>query len=115
MGAPKRSLPHAKVSPVSFSFLTMNPPEHRVAIEVVEQGTGAAVPKAQIRLGPYRAATDEAGSVRFELPSGNFRMTIWKVSLDVPEQILKVDRDLALRVEAKVVPEEDPYSFYWKD
>jgi hypothetical protein len=37
------------------------------------------------------------------------------VSLETPEQILTVDRDLTLRIEAKVVPDEDPYSFYWKD
>ena len=115
MAAPKRGLPHGEASPVSFSFLTTNPPEHQVAIDVVEQGTGAPVSKAQIRLGPYRAATDEAGSVRFELPGGKFRLTIRKVSLETPEQTLTVDRDLALRVEAKVVPDEDPYSFYWKD
>ena len=115
MAAPKRGLPHGKASAASFSFLTTNPPEHHVAIKVVEQGTGAPVPKAQIRLGPYRAATDEAGSVRFELPGGEFRMMIRKESLEAPEQILKVDRDLAVRVEAKVVPEEDPYFFYWKE
>ena len=43
-----------------------------------------------------------------------FRMMIRKVSLEAPEQILEVDRDLALRIEAKVAPEEDPDSFYWK-
>jgi hypothetical protein len=53
--------------------------------------------------------------VRFELPGGKFRLTIRKVSLETPEQILTVDRDLTLRIEAKVVPDEDPYSFYWKD
>ena len=115
MATPERGLPHGKPSPAWFSFVTMNPPEHRVAIEIVEQETGAPVPNAQVRLGPHRAATDEAGSVRFKLPGGEFRMMIWKENHEAPEQILKVDRDLALRIEAKVVPEEDPYSFYWKD
>ncbi len=93
----------------------MNPPKHHVAIEIVEQETGAPVPNAQVSLGPHRAATHEAGSVCFKLPGGEFRMMIWKENHEAPEQILKVDRDLALRIEAKVVPEEDPYSFYWKD
>jgi hypothetical protein len=115
MAAPERGLPHGKPSPASFSFVAMNPPEHHVAFEIVEQETGAPVPDAQVRLGPYRAATDEAGSVRFQVPGGEFRMMIWKENREAPEQILKVDRDLALRIEATVVPEEDPYSFYWKD
>jgi hypothetical protein len=115
MAPPENGLPHGKPSPASFSFVTMNPPEHQIAIEIVEQETGAPVPSAQVRLGPHRAATNEAGSVRFQVPGGEFRMTIWKKNHKVPEQILQVDRDLALRIEAKVIPEEDPYSFYWKD
>jgi hypothetical protein len=115
MATPERGLPHGKPSPAAFSFVTMNPPEHLVAVEIVEQESGAPVPNAQVRLGPYRADTDEAGSVRFQVPGGEFRMMIWKKNHEAPEQILKIDRDLALRIEAKVVPEEDPYSFYWKD
>jgi hypothetical protein len=115
MSTPERGLPHGRSSPASFSFVTMNPPEHHVAIEIVEQDTGAPVPNAQVRLGPCRAATDEAGSVRFQVSGGEFRVTIWKKNHKAPERILRVDRDLALRIEAKVVPEEDPYSFYWKD
>ena len=114
MAAPEHGLPHGKPSPASFSFVTVNPPEHQVAIEIVKQETGAPVPNAQVRLGPYRATTDEAGSVRFQLPVGEFRMTIWKENHETAEQILKVDKNLALRIEAKVVPEKDPYSFYWK-
>jgi hypothetical protein len=115
MATPERGLPHGKSSPATFSFVTMNPPEHHVAIEIVEQATGAPVPDAQVRLGPCRAATDKAGSARFQVPAGEFRVTIWKKNHEAPERILRVDRDLALRIEAKVVPEEDPYSFYWKD
>jgi len=114
MVAPERSLPHGTPSPASFSFVAMNPPEHLVTIEMVEQETGAPIPNAQVRLGPHRAATDEGGLARFRLPGGDFKLMIRKEGREASEQVLKVDRDLELKFEAKAVPEKDPYSFYWK-
>jgi hypothetical protein len=115
MAAPEHGLPHGKPNPASFSFVTMNPPEYQVDIEIIEEETAAPVADAHVRLGPYRASTDQAGWVRFQLPGGEFGMRIWKENLQAPEQILQVDRNVVLKINAKVVPEKDPYAFYVRD
>jgi hypothetical protein len=105
-------LPHGAAS-ASFSFLTVRPPEHDVSVNVVESGTNTPVPDAQVRLGVYRASTDEAGTARFAVPAGAYRLFVWKAGYDAPARTIDIIGQESVQVEAGVLPEEDPYA-YWR-
>jgi hypothetical protein len=105
-------LPHETAS-AAFSFLTVRPPEHDISVNVVERGTHTPICDAQIRLGVYRASTDEAGIARFAVPAGEYRLFIWKAGYDAPERTVDVTRTEVVEVEADALPKEDPYA-YWR-
>ena len=103
------ALPHQGAL-AALSFVTVRPGRHRVCIAIVERETGAPIAEAQVRLGYYRSATDELGVARFTTPSGKHRLFVWKADFSAPEQVLDVEQDLDLVVEAEAVPKEDPYA-----
>lgn len=93
-----------------FSFVTVAEPEHSVQVKVVNKKTRAPIPEAQVRLGLYRAVTDETGSVKVSVPAGRFRLTVTRAGYDMPERNIKVSKDIRVRVAAEALPEEDPFS-----
>jgi hypothetical protein len=103
------ALPHQGAA-AAFSFMVAAPGRHRVSVAVVERETGAPIPEAQVRLGVYRTASDQAGIARFTAPSGSHRLFVWKAEFAVPEQVIDVACDLDLRIEAEALPPEDPYA-----
>lgn len=114
MASPPQELPHGSAAAVSFSSVATRPAEHKVSIAVVEQETGKPVARAQVRLGAFRAVTNDAGAVTLELPSGDFTLRVFKENYDAPEQSLAVKDDLEVLVSARALPIEEPYSRYWK-
>ena len=98
---------HREASAV-VSFWTVGPPEHTVAVEVVRDDTGDPIDKVEVRMGIYRASTDERGIARFELPSGKFDLIAWKSGFAADPATVKVIGDLEVRIEARYVPETDP-------
>ena len=105
-------LPHDCASS-AFAVTTVPSPEHRVSIQVVEKGTDTPVREAHVRLGVYRESTDDAGLAPFEVPDGEHRLFIWKAGYDAPERTIDVAKSENLRIEATVLPEENPDA-YWQ-
>jgi hypothetical protein len=103
------AMPHQAAS-AAFDFVTVEPGRHRVCVAIVEQQTRAPIAEAQVRLGYYRSASDESGVARFMAPSGKHRLFVWKAEFSVPEQMIDVEQDLDLLVEAEALPIEDPYA-----
>lgn len=103
------ALPHQSAL-AALSFVTVKPGRHRVCVAIVERETGAPIAEAQVRLGYYRAASDESGVARFTAPSGKHRLFVWKADFSAPEQVVEVEQDLDLIVEAEALPKEDPYA-----
>jgi hypothetical protein len=91
-----------------FGFVVVRPPEHMVTVRVVEQETGLAITDVQIRLGAYRAETDQNGQAQINSAKGTFELNIWKVGYDAPPRTVAVDADTLVQVDAVVVPEDDP-------
>lgn len=98
---------HRKASAV-VSFCTVGPPEHTVAVEVVRDDTGDPIDKVDVRMGIYRASTDERGMATFALPSGEFDLHAWKPGFATDPATVEVIGDLEVRIEARTVPETDP-------
>jgi len=95
-------------SSAAVSFCTVGPPEHTVAVEVVRDDTGDPIDKVEVRMGIYRASTDDRGMARFELPSGEFDLIAWKSGFATDPATVKVIGDLEVRIEARYVPQTDP-------
>lgn len=94
----------------TFRFVAVNPPEHPVTLKVTNSETGTGVVGAEVRCGPFRAATNEEGVASIELPSGTFELTAWKAGYDAASTSVHVAGRLS--VELVLVAEavaEEPY------
>jgi hypothetical protein len=92
----------------TFRFIAVNPPEHVVTLTVTNKDTGVA--GAEVRVGPFRAATNEEGMASIELPSGTFELTAWKAGYDAASTSVHVAE--RVNVELALVAEpvaEEPY------
>ena len=96
-------LPHDEAS-AAFSFRTVRPPEHRVAIRVADKGTRAPLENVEVRLGVYRASTDAHGQASLEVPGGVYTIEAWKAGYEMRTRTVKVGKELTIRVEAVVAP-----------
>jgi hypothetical protein len=105
--APDLALAHDGSSS-RFSIAIVDPPEHRLAVKVVEQDTAMPVENAQVRLGPYRAATDGSGIAEVVLPKGAYDLNVWKSGYEAPATAITVDADLAVDIVLTPALEENP-------
>ncbi len=103
-----RGLPHSAAQ-ASFSTIVDAPPDHDVAVAIVDRETGAPVEEAHIRLGLQRVSTDMTGRVIIPAPRGEHRLFVWKAGFEIPEQMILVDQDLNITVQAKALPVKNPY------
>jgi hypothetical protein len=99
------ALPHLGAS-VEFSFTSVKPPEHGVTVHVTEQATAAPVAAVQVALGPYRTATDQAGSARIEVPTGSYDLAVWKAGFEACSRAVAVTADMSVHLELTQLPEE---------
>src|SRR5260370_15502568 len=87
-----------------FSVAIVKPPEHGLTVEVLEKDTKAPVADAQVRLGPYGAATDPAGRAEVAMPKGTYDLTVWKAGYEAPGLTVDIHADVSIQVEAAIVP-----------
>ncbi len=100
-------LPHERSSS-NFSVAIVRPPQHRLTIKVVEQVSAVPIADAQLRLGPYRAATDDAGLAEVDLPGGVYDLSVWKVGYEAPARTVELNGNASVEVEILRLPEENP-------
>jgi hypothetical protein len=100
-------LPHEPASS-TFSVAIVRPPQHRLTIKVVEQMTAAPIANAQLRLGAFRAATDQSGLAEVDLPGGVYDLSVWKVGYEAPGRTVELNGNVSIEVEAFPLPEENP-------
>jgi hypothetical protein len=91
-----------------FSVAVVRQPEHRLKVEVLEKESKAPIENVQIRLGAYAAATDPSGHAEVAMPKGTYELTVWKVGYHAPGRIVDMSGDTTIRIEAVVVPPENP-------
>jgi hypothetical protein len=93
-------------SSAAFGFAVVPPPEHRLTVRVTEAEGAAPLAGVELALGPYRAATDAAGTARLDIPSGRFSLAVWKSGYEGAPTDVEVTGDMLLQVEMKRVPQE---------
>jgi hypothetical protein len=104
-------LPHGGTTS-RFSFVTVPEPAHSVSVTVVHKETKAPIAGAQVRLGVYRAQTDDTGSARVRVPKGAFPLVVTRVGYKMPERSIEVAKDVRVRITAEKLPPEDPFALW---
>ncbi len=100
-------LPHAESS-ANFTFRTANPPDHSVAVKVIQEDTNDPLEGAHVRLGLYRGRTDERGLASLAVPKGEYDLDAWKTGYETVLQTVEVTDDVTFEIQARPVPEIDP-------
>lgn len=95
-----------------FSFMTVAEPEHSVSVKVVNKETKEPIAGAQVRLGAYRAETDEAGAAEIRVPKGSFELAVMRPGYRMGERRIEVARDVRVRISAEQLPPEDPFALW---
>jgi hypothetical protein len=88
--------------------MVARPPEHRLAVKVVEQKSKEPIMDVQVRLGPFRGTTGPTGVAEVMMPKGTYDLHVWKAAYEAPARPIEIKGDLSIEVEAVFVPEEDP-------
>ncbi len=94
-------LPHGQASG-SFSFRTLERPEHTVTVQVVSRVMDASMAGIDVRLGPYRTETDGRGQARVGAVKGSHELRLWRIDVEPASKQLDVAGDI--QVEIEVVP-----------
>jgi hypothetical protein len=95
----------------NFTLITVAPPEHTLTIRVRDKQSQAALPEAEVRLGVYRAASDDRGVAAVELPTGSYSLSVWKVGYEQFTTAIDVTNSITVDVELAV--EVEPQEQYW--
>jgi hypothetical protein len=91
-------------------FVAVRPPEHRVTLEVIDKGSGAPLPRVELRVGRFRAATNDAGIAHVEVPGGAYEVCGWKLGYHLLSSTVHVSGDTTIHLEGEVALEpEQPY------
>jgi hypothetical protein len=94
----------------SVRVIAVRPPEHRVTLAVTDKDSDMPVAGIELRIGVFRAATNEAGVAHLEVPAGTYDVAAWKIGYDLLSAVAHVTADTTIRLEVAAVPEpEQPY------
>jgi hypothetical protein len=91
-------------------LVTSRPPEHRVTFEVIERGSGTPLAGVELRVGPFRAVTDDGGIACVDVPGGIYEVCAWKIGHDLVSTTAGVAGDMTIRLEVTAARQaEQPY------
>jgi hypothetical protein len=94
----------------TFSFTVVGQPEHAVRIVATDATTGGPIDGAEVRVGVFRATTDEDGVATIAVPGGEYQVILWKVGYQASPVSVTISADVRIPVEMEVVRKaEQPY------
>lgn len=101
--------PHGQAASM-VRVVVVRAPEHRVTVAVIEKGSGVPLTGVELRLGRFRAATNDRGIAHVEVPGGTYEVCAWKIGYDMLSRTTLVTADTTLHLEVAIAPEpEQPY------
>ena len=75
---------------------------------VLEKNTAAPLENVQVRLGVYRASTDDRGRAILEVPRGKHDLNLRKVGYETVSKTVEVTENITIEVRAVCVSDTDP-------
>jgi hypothetical protein len=94
----------------SVRVIAAGPPEHRLTIEVIEQGSGVPLGDVELRVGAFRATTNKAGRAHVDVPGGTYDVHAWKLGYDLLSSTASVAADTTMQLEVALTRQtEQPY------
>ena len=94
----------------TFTFAVVKPPQHTLAVTVIEKESRQPIEGAFVRVGPHRGSTDENGVANVRVPGGTFDVVAWKVGYLPPSATVDVAADVSLQLEAEIREEDNPWA-----
>lgn len=88
------ALPH-EATEATFSFRALQPPECTITLRVVTDAV-APLDGIEVRLGPYRAETDDRGIARLDVPKGAHELSVWRIDVEPVAREVDVSGDAEL-------------------
>lgn len=93
----------------TFEVTIRERPEHSVTISIVHADTRLPIAQADVRLGPYRAITNEQGIARIGAARGAYVLDAWKSGYaDCGGGHVNVDGHIAIALETATVTRASP-------
>ena len=81
-----------------------------MTLKAVQKGTAVPLAGVELRLGVFRAATDEAGTAEIEVPGGTYDVAGWKIGYDMFSGTAHVAGETTIHLEvAAAADAEQPY------
>jgi len=81
-----------------------------VTLQVIETGSGVPLTGVELRVGRFRAASNEVGIAHVDVPGGTYEVCAWKIGYDLLSRTAHVAGDTTIHLEVAVAPEpEQPY------
>src|SRR5262249_25238746 len=94
-----------------FAFITVDPPEHSLTIRMRDKQTQAPLPDVEVRLGVYRASSDDRGFATVELPKGSYTLNAWKLGYE--QFSITVDVAGSVTIDVELAVERESAQPYW--
>lgn len=97
------AVPHADGS-TTFGVRVVTRPEHLVTIEAIDRDSGTPLPGARVVMHPYRAVTDERGTVQLRVAKGSYRLFVSQTRYLTFGLTVDVSADMTTRAELLLEP-----------
>jgi len=91
-----------------FSVAVVPKPEHRLIVEVAEQGSAVPLEGVEIRLGAFQARTDTAGRATLKVCKGEYQLEVWRAAYAAPPTWVDIRSDTRVDILIVHVPEDHP-------
>jgi hypothetical protein len=93
----------------AFEVTACARPEHNVTISIAHSDTKLPIAHAEVRLGPYRASTNEQGIATIGAARGAYVLDAWKTGYaDCDGGLVHVDGEIAIALETATVTQASP-------
>jgi hypothetical protein len=94
----------------SFTLTAATQPQHTVTVIVTDAVDRAAVSGVHVRIGPYRAATDERGEATTAVGPGSYDVIVWRAGYEAAPVAIEVARATMVRIDLqRAARSPEPY------
>ena len=94
----------------SFTITAAAPPQHTVTVLATDIIDRAPVQGVHVRIGPYRAVTDERGQATPAVGPGSYEVIVWKAGYEAAPVAIAVAGDTTVRVDLqRATRSPEPY------